>query len=137
MELSTVHRLPEIYFSKQTYITLPSISGQNDAWEEDETLPDASSSFPAFACVRSRSSCTPSSAEQSDNHDDDDNYDDDDDDDDGEDVDDDGRDKDDDDGDGLNWSRGLYKEAPTEKQPSRLDVPSISLQYATCWSSSS
>ena len=57
---------------------LPSILGQDDAWEEDETLPDASSSFPAFACVRSRSSCTPSSAEQSDNHDDDDDGDDDD-----------------------------------------------------------
>ena len=39
----------------------------------------------------------------------------------------------DDDGDsdgdeGLRWSSGLYKEPPTE-QPSKLDVPSISLRY--------
>ena len=35
---------------------------------------------------------------------------------------------DDDDDEGLRWSSGLYKEAPTERHPSRLDVPSISLQ---------
>ena len=94
MYLSSVHRLPEIYFSKQIKVTLFSISGQDDAWKEDETLPDVSSSFPAFACDWSRSSCTPSSAEQSDNHDDDD-YDDDDGDDDGDDdEDDDGEDGD-------------------------------------------
>ena len=37
-------------------------------------------------------------------------------------------DDDDDDDEGLRWSSGLYKEAPTERHPSRLDVPSISLQ---------
>ena len=52
---------------------------------------------------------------------------------DGDDDDDGDGDDDDDDGDsdgdeGLRWSSGLYKEPPTE-QPSKLDVPSISLRY--------
>ena len=44
---------------------------QGDAWWENETLP-VPSSLAAFACLGTRSSCTPSSAEQSDYHNDDD-----------------------------------------------------------------